>query len=775
MEIRKAAVIGAGLMGGGIAAQIANAGIPVVLLDRAAEGANRRAIVEGALDRLLKSEPAAFMSKANARLLTLGTVEDDLRLIADADWIIEAVLEDRAVKRRLYEQLESVRKPGSIVSSNTSTIPLAELVAGMPEAFRRDFLITHFFNPPRYMRLLEIVAGPETRAEAAEAMVAFADQRLGKGVVRAKDRPGFVANRIGVYWLQAAVVEALDLGLTVEEADAVMGRPLGFPKTGVFGLMDLVGLDLQPHVDRSMAAALPKDDPYHAIRRDFPLMARLIAEGYTGRKGKGGFYRLDRSGGGKVKQAIDFATGAYRATEKPRFESIEAAKTGGLRALVSHPDKGGRYAWRVLAGTLSYAASLVPEIADTIDDIDRAMRLGYNWAQGPFELIDALGAAWFTEKLRAEGRPVPPLLARAAEKGGFYRVESGTLHELAPDGRYVALARPPGVLLLADVKRAGKPVKRNGSAALWDVGDGVFCLEFTSKMNAIDQDTLAMLKAALDHVKAAGGKGLVIHNEGEQFSVGANIGLALFAANIALWPAIEDMVRQGQQVLKTLRYAPFPVVGAPSGMALGGGCEILLHSSAVVAHAETYMGLVEVGVGVIPGWGGCKEMLRRLAERPGAPKGPMPAVTQAFETIGTAKVSRSAAEAREIGYLRSSDKIVMNRERLLAEAKARVLSLAEGYQPPKPAEYRLPGPSAARALELAVEGFVQAGKATPHDRTVSLALAQVLSGGKTDVTRILSEDDILALEHEEFGKLVRTSATLARIEHMLETGKPLRN
>ena len=324
------------------------------------------------------------MSKANAALLTLGTVEDDLDLIADADWIVEAVLEDRAVKRRLYDKLETVRKAGSIVSSNTSTIPLGELVAGMPERFRRDFLITHFFNPPRYMRLLEIVAGPETRKDVAETMANFADLKLGKGVVFAKDRPGFVANRIGVYWMQSAVVEALDLGLTVEEADAVMSRPLGFPKTGVFGLMDLVGLDLQPHVDASMAAALPKNDAYHAIRRDFPLMTKLIAAGYTGRKGKGGFYRLDRSGRDKVKQAIDLTTGVYRMAQKPRLESIEAKKTGGLRALVSHSDKGGRYAWRVLSETLSYAASLVPEIADDIDDVDRAMRLGYNWKPRAF-------------------------------------------------------------------------------------------------------------------------------------------------------------------------------------------------------------------------------------------------------------------------------------------------------------------------------------------------------------------------------------------------------
>jgi 3-hydroxyacyl-CoA dehydrogenase len=339
----------------------------------------------------------------------------------------------------------------------------------------------------------------------------------------------------------------------------------------------------------------------------------------------------------------------------------------------------------------------------------------------------------------------------------------------------VPVPRAPGVLLLSDIKRAGKPVKRNGSASLWDVGDGVFCLEFTSKMNALDQDTLAMLKSAIDHVKKSGGKGLVIHNEGENFSVGANIGLALFAANIAMWPAIDDLAREGQQVLKALKYAPFPVVGASSGMALGGGCEILLHCAAVQAHAETYMGLVEVGVGIIPGWGGCKEMLARMAQRPAAPQGPMPAVVQAFETIGTAKVSRSAAEAKEIGYLRATDRITMNRERLLADAKARVLELADTYQPPAPAEYRLPGPSGARALEMAVEGFVASGKATAHDRTVSFALAQVLSGGNADVTRPMTEDDVLALERAQFGKLVRDAATLARIEHMLETGKPLRN
>ncbi len=778
--IRRAAVIGAGVMGSGIAAHIANAGVPVLLLDIVPKDApsnpsgDRSAIARGAIERLLKTDPAPLMDRRNASLITPGNIEDDLGALADVDWIVEAVLEDVGVKQALYAKLDGARAKGSIVSSNTSTIPLAKLTEGMADGFARDFLITHFFNPPRYMRLLEIVAGPKTRPDAVAAMREFADFKLGKGVVVAKDTPGFVANRIGAFWMQSAVVAAQEMGLSIEEADAIVGRPMGIPKTGVFGLLDLVGLDLMPHVDRSLVSALPKGDAYHQVRRDQPLMAKMIADGYTGRKGKGGFYRLNTAGGQRVKEAIDLATGDYRTADRPRLDSADAAKAG-LRALVEHPDKGGRYAWRVLAETLSYAAGLVPEIADTPVDVDRAMRLGFNWKHGPFQMIDRLGAAWFAERLASEQRHVPAFLRSAAAADGIYRVADGRPQYLTVDGNYANEPRAAGVLLLSDIKLASKPLARNGSASLWDIGDGVACLEFHSKMNALDADSLAMVGKAIDIVGKTM-KGLVVHNEGENFSVGANIGLALFAANVALWPMIEDLVAQGQSTYTKLKYAPFPVVSAPGGMALGGGCEILLHSDRIQAHAELYMGLVEVGVGVVPGWGGCKEMLTRASANPKRPGGPMPPIAQTFETISLAKVSRSAAEARDLGFLSSMDTITMNRERLLADAKAKVLELAESYVPPEPPSFRLPGPAAKTALTLAVDGFVAQGKALPHDRTVSLALADVLSGGpQADITVATTEDQILALEREAFMRLVRTPPSLARIEHMLDTGKPLRN
>ena len=776
MRIERAAVIGAGVMGSGIAAHVANAGVPVLLLDIVPPQANNRnALAEAAVERMLKAEPAPFMSKAAARLVTAGNLEDDLAKLAEVDWVVEAVIEDAEVKRALYAKLEALRKKGSIVSSNTSTIPLAKLTEGLPRSFARDFLITHFFNPPRYMRLLELVAGPSTRKTATEAIWRFADERLGKGVVECKDTPGFIANRIGTLWLQVAVGSALELELSVEEADAVAGRPMGIPKTGVFGLLDLVGIDLMPHVAASMLASLPAGDMYRSLFKEIPLVGKMIAEGYTGRKGKGGFYRLARKGGGeRVKESIDLESGAYAPSTRPQLESIEAARKGGLKALVEHPDKGGQYAWRVLSHTLAYAASLVPEIADTIPALDQAMRLGYAWRYGPFELIDQLGTGWFAEKLKAAGMTVPPLLERAGGRP-FYKTDGGKLHYLKTDGEYAELTRPAGVLLLADIKRASEPLARNGSASLWDIGDGVVCLEFRSKMNAMDPDILDLVQKAIKLVKEKY-KALVIHNEADNFSVGANIGLALFAANVALWPMIEEMVAKGQATYKALKYAPFPVVAAPSGMALGGGCEILLHSSAVQAHAETYMGLVEVGVGLVPGWGGCKEVLTRWLLNPKRPGGPMPAIGKAFEMIGTAQVAKSAFEAKEMLLLRESDAITMNRDRLLADAKAKALKLAKRYKAPEPPkEIRLPGRSAKVALELAVEGFRRQGKATAHDVTVSGELATVLSGGDTDITETLGEDDLTKLERRAFMTLVRSEATLERIEHMLETGKPLRN
>jgi 3-hydroxyacyl-CoA dehydrogenase len=771
-EINKVAVIGAGVMGAGIAAHCANAGVPVVLLDIVPAGAEDRSVIaKTAIEKMLKTDPAPFMSKAAAKLITPGNIEDDLAKLADCDWIVEAVVERLDIKQSLYAKINDVRKPGSVVSSNTSTIPLAKLVAGMPQDFAGSFLITHFFNPPRYMRLLEIVKGEATRPEAVDAAARFADVRLGKSVVYCKDRPGFVANRLGVLWLQAAVVEAYDLGLDVEEADAIVGKPMGVPKTGVFGLLDLVGLDLMPHVNASMAGALPKEDAFHTFNRPMPLVERMIADGYTGRKGKGGFYRVNREKN-KAREAIDLHTGEYRAQRKADIDIVKEAGRK-LTVLLSDDSKYGRYAWRVLGPTLAYAANLVGDAADEIESIDEAMRLGYNWKFGPFELIDKLGTAWFTARLEKEGMPVPAILHTAAGRP-FYRVENGTRQVLTIAGEYKTLVRPEGVLMLEDIKLKSQPVFKNGSAALWDIGDGVACFEFTSKMNSLDPDTLGLLGRTISHV-GRNFKALVIYNEGSNFSVGANLGLALFAANVALWDNIGMLIKVGQDTYKALKYAPFPVVAAPSGMALGGGCEILLHSDAIQASAETYAGLVEVGVGLLPGWGGCKEMLARWQSYPKLPRGPMPAVAKAFEMISTAQVAKSAAEMQEALIMRPGDGVTMNRYRLLADAKAKALSMVDGYKPPEPPVYTLAGPSAAAALEMAVDGFAKAGKATPHDVVVSKSVATVLSGGDTDVTVTVTEDQLLDLERREFMRLVRTPGTLARVEHMLETGKPLRN
>lgn len=771
-EVRKVAVIGAGVMGAAIAAHVANAGIPVVLLDIVPKDATDRSIVaKTAIEKLLKTDPAPFMRKANAKLVTPGNIEDDLTLLADADLIIEAIIERLDLKQALYDKIEAVRKDGSIVSSNTSTIPLAKLVEGRPERFVKDFLITHFFNPPRYMRLLEVVSGPGTSDAAVEAVEQFADVKLGKSVVRCMDRPGFIANRLGVYWLQSAVVKAIEHGLTVEEADAIIGKPMGIPKTGVFALLDMVGIDLMPHVNASMAASLPKGDAFHAMNRPLPLVDRMIAEGLTGRKGKGGFYRINREQG-KRKEAIDLHTGVYRPSNKPEIPALAA---GGKNAklLLSDLSPHGRYALEVMGATLSYAAQLVGDAADSIDKIDEAMRLGYNWKAGPFELMDQLGPDWVIAAFEKLGLPIAPILRLAAGRT-FYRVEAGVRQALSLDGAYHDLKRPAGVVMLADIKLAAKPIIRNGSAALWDVGDGVACFEFTSKMNSIDNEIFMLLTKALQIV-AERFKALVLYNEGTNFSAGANLGYALFAINIAGWGQVDEMVAGGQQLMKAMRYAPFPVVGAPSGLALGGGCEFLLHCDAVQAHAETYMGLVEVGVGLIPGWGGCKEMLARWSAPGRLPNGPMPAVAKAFEIISTATVSKSAAEAQEIRYLRETDDITMNRYRLLADAKKKALALAEIYVPPSPPAYVLPGPSGKVALRMAVDSFHKLGKATDYDVVVSGALATVLTGDETDVTETLTEDDVLRLERVNFLQLVRQRGTADRIAQMLETGKPLRN
>ncbi len=767
--IKRVCVIGSGVMGSGIAAQVANAGVPVLLLDiPAKEGNNRNAVAEAAVAKMLKTEPAPFMSKRAAKLVEIGNIEDDLGKVSGCDWIVEAIIEKVEIKRDLYAEIEQHRRPETPVSSNTSSIPLAMLTEGRSDDFVKSFLITHFFNPPRYMRLIELVTGPETDPQITEKIEDFVDRTLGKSVVWAKDTPGFIANRIGTFWIQTGVNEALDRGVTVEEADAVLGKPMGVPKTGVFGLVDLVGLDLMPHLMNSLTSTLPKDDPYQAIARSEPLIEKMIAEGYTGRKGKGGFYRMNKDGGKRTLEAVDLKTGEYRTAATP------SVPKGNLKQLVEQPGTIGGYAWAVLGNTAAYAALLVPEISDTIVGVDDAMKLGYNWKFGPFEWIDQLGADYVAARLEKDGKPVPELLRLAAGRT-FYRVENGKRQYLGTDGEYHDIVRPDGVLLLADVKLAGKPLLKNSSAALWDLGDGVACLEFTGKMNALDGEVMKLIGQAIGLV-AKEQKALVVYNEGTHFSAGANLGLALFAFNIAAFSEIEQLVQGGQFAYKALKYAPFPVVGAPAGMALGGGCEILLHCAAVQSHAELYCGLVETGVGIIPGWGGCGEMIDRWRKMPGAPNGPMPAVAKTFEIVSTATVSKSAAEAKEYGFLRPTDGVTMNRDRLLYEAKQKALSLVEGYAPPEMPEFRLPGPSGKAALMLAVEGFHNRGIATDYDTVVAESLATVLTGGdKGDPTTPQSENDMLALERSEFMKRLHDPRTVARIEHMLETGKPLRN
>ena len=795
MDIKKAAVLGSGVMGSGIAAVLANAGIPTLLLDIVPKGADdRNMLAKGAIEKQAKGGAPGFAHPRFKKLITPGNLEDDLDKLAEVDWIVEVVLEKLEVKHDVYKKINPKRKKGSIVSSNTSTIPLSHLLEGMPSDLANDFIITHFFNPPRFMRLLEVVKSPSFDAARFESFKSFADITLGKGVVGAKDTPGFLANRIGVYWLTAALIDAQTMGIRVEDADAVMGKPLGFPKTGVFGLYDLIGIDLMPLIAAEMLNTLPTNDPFRALYALPDLVKKMIADGYTGRKGKGGFYRLAvEASGKKSKEVIDLKTGDYRPEKKSRLESVDAAKAG-LAALFNHQDIGGQYAASVMLKTLHYAASLVPEISDDIDAIDAAMRMGYNWKYGPFELIDRLAAggmsgteiaaqAWEKHKL-----PVPSIVQQARGRK-LYDIEKGKRTQFMIGGQFAPVPIPAGSLMLGDIKLTQKPIKKNGSAAVWDLGDGILCFEPTSKSNTWDPENLKLLGEATEMVKS-NFSGLVIGTDAEHFSFGANIGYFLLACNTASWWAIGDMVKLGQQVFMGLKYAPFPSVSALSGMALGGGCEVNLHVSAVQAHIESYIGLVEAGIGEVPGWGGCKELLLRhmaaaeisskailKGQKPDAfvASGPMPAISKAFEYISMAKVAGSAAEARDMLILNAHSRISMNRRRVLSDAKELCITLANGYEAPQPKNVRLPGASGYTALMMAVENFRKSGKATPHDEVVASALARVLTGGDTDITQEVSEQQLLDLEYDMFMQLCKTEGTRARIAHMLNFSKPLRN
>ena len=785
MKIEKVAVIGAGVMGSGIAAHVANAGFNVTLLDIVPEGAeNRNIITETAVKKMLKpvklGSPTPLMHKNNSKRITIGNIEDNLDLISDADLIIEVVLEKLKIKHDVFKKIDKIRKKNSIITSNTSTIPRKLLVKGMPKSFSKDFMITHFFNPPRYLRLLEIVADKEVDKTKIDLVTKFCDINLGKEVVVCNDTPGFIGNRIGTYWTLIGMVEALKLGLTVEEADAIMGRPIGAPKTGIFGLGDVVGLDLIPHVTESMSSNLPKSDMYNiGIKEQEKLgidqiLSKMISDGYTGRKGKGGFYRLNQDSGKRIKESRNLKTGEYsKATKKVGLESVKVAKKG-LRKLVTHKDKGGEYAWKVLSKTLTYAASLVPEITDNIVNVDLAMKNGFLWKKGPFEMLDDLGPSWFSSKISEEGMKTPTLLEKVGE-GTFYKMEKDNVKYFETNGKYSLLKKPEGHLTVSEVKLGKKPIFKNPSASLWDMDDGIILAEFHSKMNSMDPLIMEALTEAADLCESKKYKGIVIGNDGANFSAGANLGLSSFVTNVGAWEEAEKFVMGGQLAFMMLKHGNFPVVGASSGLAIGGGCEVLLACDAVQAHSESYMGLVEVGVGLVPAWGGCKEMITRWNNDPRQPKGPMANITKIFQNVGTAKVATSAKEAKEMNLLREEDQITMNRTRVLYDAKKLCLKMSSSYEAPMPNDHYLPGPSGKATLDLAVQDLVKAGHATPHDIVVTKELSYILCGGDTDPTETVSDDKILEMERNGIIKLMKTEGTMDRVEHMLTTGKPLRN
>ena len=768
-ELKRAVVIGAGTMGSGIASHLANAGVRVVLLDVVAAGEEDRDIIaRRAVERARRAAPPAFVHEDRAALIETGNTEDHLHRVADADWIAEAVVERLDVKQALYRRLEALRKPGSMVSSNTSTIPLAMLTEGMPESFRRDFCITHFFNPVRYMRLLEVVAGPSTRPEVAEALSRFGDERLGKGVVHCRDTPGFLGNRVGVYAIQAGICEAHAMALSVEEADGVMGRPMGIPKTGVFGLYDLIGLDLMQDVVKSLVEALPSGDDFNRVADGIPVIGDLVSRGFTGNKGQGGFYRTRDADGERVREAVDLDTGAYRALRRFDTGPLEAQ---GLRALVERPDRLGRFAWRVLSRTLSYAASLVPEVSPDPARIDEAMRLGFNWSRGPFEMIDELGADRFCARLEEEGREVPELLAAAGE-GPIYRSGPEGLECFGMDRAWHVLTRAPGVLRLSDLTRAARPLLRNDAASLWDLGDGVACVEFHTKANALVPASMYLLRDAAA-LAADRCRALLVHTDAPHFSMGVNLGFILEAAQDERWDEIDRMLVEFQDTCTALRDAPLPVVAAPAGMALGGGFEVVMHCDAVQANVNCTLGLVETLVGLVPGGGGCKEVLRRWTSPADADA--KAGAVRAFELIGMGKTASSPEEALPMRFLRAHDRSTMNRDRLLAEARSFALDLAGGYSPPAPPELRAVGEPGRDAMLALLERLRAKGIATPHDAVMGEALANVLCGGGKPAGEALDEGEVHALEREAFVRLARTEATRARIGHLLSTGRPLRN
>jgi 3-hydroxyacyl-CoA dehydrogenase len=804
-QIRKVAVIGAGTMGGGIAAHCANAGCQVVLLDVAPTAltpeeerrgltlesrAVRNRIVSAGLERVRTAKPAALFTPETANRITIGNLEDDLGLIADADWIVEAIVEQLEPKRALMARIEDVRKPGSIVSSNTSGIPIAAIAAGRSEDFRRHFLGTHFFNPPRYLYLLEVIPTPATLPEAVERISAFADERLGKGVVIAKDRPNFIGNRIFCYMTQVRVLFALEHGYSVEEVDSLTGELIGAPKTATFRLLDLVGLDIANHVTANLYDAVPDDEEREVFRIPEPLRA-MAERGWLGNKTGIGFYKQQQCDGRKEYWPLDLRSMEHVPPSKVRFDLVgKARKIEDLRERLrflndnAAMDRAGRFLQETTLRTLAYTARRIPEISDSLADVDKAMRWGFGHQLGPFEVWDALGVRTAAGQMQERSIAVAPWVTQMLGRGieTFYKYDNGravAVYDPAA-GAYVPLLQPPGVIALDDLRAQGRELARNESASILDLGDGVLCLEFHAKVNAIDPLIAEMGWKALEMLQDDRWIGLVIGNQAQDFSAGVNLALLAMAVASGQLEQAQQFAKSTQDLYQAIRLAPKPVVAAPYGRCLGGGAEITLAAARRVALGETYIGLVELGVGLIPGWGGCKEFIRRHVNphmtTPHAD--PLPYLQQAFETIALAKVSESAEQARALGFLDRNDRIVMNRARQIAAAKAEVLRMAEaGYEPvPAGGEpiYAV-GRRGIGALMSGVHGMRVGGYISEYDVRLAGALARTLSGGDLSQPQWVTEQYILDLEQQEAMQLALEPKTQERIMAILQTGKPLRN
>jgi len=761
-------------MGSRIAAHFANAGFAVDLLDIVVPGQPKRdAAARAGLETAAKQKPVGFFTDAAAKLIAPGNFEDDLGRMGECDWIIEAVAENLEIKRGLLGRVAAVRKPGTILSTNTSGIPLASIAEGFDDELGRHFLGTHFFNPPRYLHLVEVIRWAGTSGEVADWVANFCDLHLGKGVVECKDTPNFIANRIGCFFGATVHKLTAEGDYTVEEVDALTGPLIGLPKSASFRLVDIIGLDVWGNVLRNLYDLAPGDparERYHVP----PFMAAMMERGWLGEKRGQGFYK--RVGPAKEIHAIDLKTLEYHPAQKVRFPAADAVRQmedlgERLRALVAGNDRVGKFLWPLLRDFFLYSAQMVPEISDRIVEIDRAMRWGFAFELGPFELWDALGVEQTVARMRSEGSVVPERVERMLSSGAqsFYAAadrdgQPGTRYFDIQSGAWEQLESRPGVLVLRDLKRARGVVKKNAGASLVDLGDGVLCLEFHSKMNALGEDAGQMLRAALEET-GRGFDALVIANQGDHFSAGANLMTLLLAAQEGEWDELDAAVRRFQQANMALKYAPVPVVAAPFGMALGGGCEVVLHAARVQASAETYMGLVEVGVGLIPAGGGCKEMLLRLGS-----------AKAAFDLIGYAKMSGSAAHARELGLLRAQDGVSMNAERLVADAKAAALAMRPSYAPGVPRQdIAVEGDAGYALLKMGLYLAHEGGYISDYDMVVGEKLAHVLSGGRLAGARTVTEQQLLDLEREAFLSLCGQTKTHERIQYTLKNGKPLRN